>query len=213
MTWPTDAVWNPNSVLVLKHWLSMEPPLPVPWPFVPPLAHQHTRPFFFSPFPSILKDHSSHRASEILHGPSSHLRVLGLSYSKMLELGIFKVIHSSCRHLLLCMWCLWKQMKQQAEDKPRKSCWHIVCFTKVQILYSRMQQQNSCLQTKTLSYRGWSTSQERKKWISPTLASSQSSLTGDVSINQPQSHLQKGSILIIKHHLHRAVNLKCALQK
>lgn len=39
-----------------------------------------------------------------------------------------------------------------------------------------------------------------KIWISPTLASSQSSLTGDLSINQPQSHSQKGSILIIKHH-------------
>lgn len=45
------------------------------------------------------------------------------------------------------------------------------------------------------------------------LASSQSSLTGDVSINQPRSCLQKGSIFIIKHHIYRPVNLKCALQK
>lgn len=98
----------------------------------------------------------------------------------MLEL----VIHSSCRPLLLCMWRLWKQMKQQSKDKPGKSCWHIVCFTKVQILHSRMQQQSSLRQTKMLSYVSFSTSQERR-WILPTLASSQTSFTGGLSINQP----------------------------
>ena len=138
-------------------------PLPVPLPFTETLAHQHTRAFFCSPFPSILKTHSSQKASEVHHAPSRHPSVLlGLLYLEMLELGIFKAIHSSCRHLLLRMWHLWKQMKQQAKDKSCKSCWHIVCFTKVQILHSGMQQQNSHGQTKMLSYTGWSTSQERK---------------------------------------------------
>lgn len=83
----------------------------------------------------------------------------------------------------------------------------------VQIVRSRIQQQNSYRQTKMLSMYDFIRKPGKKRWISPTLASSQSSLTGDISINQPQSHLQKGSILVIKHHLHRAVNLKSVLQK
>lgn len=148
------------------------------------------------------------------HTPSRHLRVLlRLPYSKILELGIFKVIYSSCRHLLLCMWRLWKQMKQQAEDKLGKNCWHIGCFAQVQIFHSRMQQQYSPHQTKVLSLSELIHKPGEKTWVSPKLASSQSSLTGGVSTNQPQNYLQKGSILIIKHHLHRAVNLRCTLQK
>lgn len=139
------------------HWATV-PSLPAFCTTIgPALAHQIL-------FCSTFKDQSSQRASETHHTPSSSMRaLLGLTHSEMLEL----MIHSSCRHLLLCMWRLWKQMKQQAKDKPHKSCWHIVCFTEVQILRSRMQQQSSLRKTKMLSYMSFSTSQERKDGSHP----------------------------------------------
>lgn len=190
----------------------MKPPLPVSQPS--PLAHQRTKAFFLLFLPQCLKDHSSQRTFEVHHAPSSHLRVLlGLPRSKMWELGVFKVTPSCCRNLLLCMWHLWKQMKQQAEDMPLKGCWHIICFTEIQTVLSRMQEQNSHQADQDAFIYELIHKPGERRWISPTSASSQSSPTGDVSINQPQSHLQKGSILIVKQHLHRAVNLKCALRK
>lgn len=100
-----------------------------------------------------------------------------------------------------------------AEDKPLKGCWHIICFTEIQTVICRMQQQNSHQPDQGAFIYELIHKLGEKRWISPTLASSQSSSTGDIPINQPQSHLQKGSILTAKQHLHRAVNLKCALRK